>query len=181
MTTPGDKLIELDPEDFEQWALLNGVVHAKSMTVPWPDQPEKQALRLVEIVSEVGCLLNLVGKPGTIETTPMVVKGSMTDPRRNLIPGIGALIVGDDWTHTGFRLAFGDQESDVKFREYLKMVQTDGTDGVQRLARWMTPSGMIEAARIRRRPKAEWYQKHPELKVLDHYYGRFEASRDSAV
>lgn len=174
------KNIDLTKSQFDQWTLVNSVENAQYITQGSSD-PDGQARRLIEIVSKSCTLINLVWQPGTIETVPMMVRGSLTttpDDVRSIDVGYGlsAFVVGDEWGHVGFRLAFGDYASDVKFREYLAQVSTDGTDGVGRLARWLTPSGQVEAARLRRAPKSDRHQ-HSELMVLDHYHAVFESQR----
>lgn len=138
---------------------------------------DAQAKRLHELVVESEVVFNLVSVPGTVQCSPMHVTGSdPTRGARGLPRAAVAFSVYDLWFHVGFRLAYGDQDSDVYFRNCLLKA---APDGVERLARWLTPAGQEKAYFLRLGPTGDLHA-HIELLALDRYHKTFEAQRPPA-
>lgn len=144
----------------------------------WPEDMVGQGKRLHEMALESEVIVNFVGVPGKVGEEPFYVRGSDTSrPSQDMARDVLTVSVFEHWFHVGFRLAYGDQESDLFHRNCLLKA---APDGVERLARWLTPAGQEKAYFLRLGPAGDRHA-HIELLALDRYHATFESQRGRAA
>lgn len=144
---------------------------ARIMHAKWPGDRVKQADYMLLTLYRAYVLVNLVKEEGRDDLRMFYVKGQ---GRSDSIPQDWFMAyIADEWTHTAWRLAYGDSEDDVFVRKCL--VDKDKA-AFHRLTQWLTPAGMAQRISLNGD-----YSEHPELAAVQHYHDIFMEHSDVEV